>query len=124
MGLHVHLLYQMRRDIGLIHWWYFRLRWNLWAERKFGTYTKEGVCIADKKGEDLDKVLTQWQVRRLTTDDVPATLNGYRSATVTHHPSCGQSVNREVPAGMPQPQAMAVKAPREWPDPDRLIRGL
>jgi hypothetical protein len=71
------------------------------------------VCIADKKGEAVETVLTQWQVRRLTTDDVPPNVNGYRSATVTHHLNGGQIVDRQVAAGMPEPQAMAVKAPRE-----------
>lgn len=113
MGLHVHMLYQMRRDIGLIRWWYVRLRWNLWKERKFQTYTKAGVCVADKKGENVDDVLTKWQVRRLTTDDLPVNIGGYRSATVTHHLAGGRIVERDVLSGMPQPQAMAIKSPRD-----------
>jgi hypothetical protein len=107
------MLYQMRRDVGLICWWHVRLRWNLWKERKSKTYSRSAVCIADKKGENLDGVLTKWQVRRLTTDDLPVSTSGYRSATVTHHLAGGRIVERDVLPGMPQPQAMAIKSPRE-----------
>ena len=110
-GLSAHMLLVMRKDVGLLGWRQWKTRWELRSNPAALKLAKARSKPALDLTEDEEpggaptpfELLQFWEVRQLSTNDTPASVDGYYADSDPY-----EILTNEEPVELPAPESQAI----------------